>query len=49
MRAAVSGDVPPLDFAAAARTTALEGIIFSDPYNDFNIMLHIGRKQPEKY
>lgn len=26
-----------------------EGVIFSDPYYDFNIMLHIGRKQPEKH
>ena len=26
-----------------------EGVIFSEPYYDFNIMLHIGRKQPEKH
>ena len=28
---------------------APEGVIFSEPYYDFNIMLHIGRKQPEKH
>ena len=28
---------------------APEGVIFSDPYYDFNITLHIGSRQPEKH